>query len=253
MARILPALALALVLFEFLPVPYPVSEPDTPSWYRSLAQDPRSGSVLNLPMNWDRPGYLLYQTEHQKPLAVAYISRDDPRTFVERAPVLQHFRQLGQDIVDIDLSVQGQQILSDLGVRWVVLDRYKMPGGPEREVTEALARTIFGEQKPIFEDDRITAYEVMDGTGAGPYIVLGDGWGSFNPDNRSREVLGRAEVQVMSPGQYDATLEVTLSPETTQGARPVTGDGYSVRLALEPGINALTIESPRGSGRSSRV
>ncbi len=56
-----------------------MSPPDTPAWYRTLAADPRPGAVLNLPMNWDRPGYLLYQTEHSKPLTAAYISREDPR------------------------------------------------------------------------------------------------------------------------------------------------------------------------------
>ena len=78
------ALAL-LVVVEFLPAPYPMSQPDTPAWYAALAAEPRSGAVLNLPMNWDRPGYLLYQTVHQKPLTVAYISREDPRTLTERA------------------------------------------------------------------------------------------------------------------------------------------------------------------------
>ena len=53
-------------------------------------------------MNYDRPGYLLYQTVHGKPLTVAYISRDDPRTLTARVPVLQHLRHLGPDIIDVD-------------------------------------------------------------------------------------------------------------------------------------------------------
>ncbi len=246
LARVAPALALGLVLFEFLPAPYPMSPPDTPAWYRTLAQDDRPGAVLNLPANWDRPGYLLYQTEHGKPLTVAYISRDDPRTLTERAPVLQHFRHLGPDIVDIDLAQQGQQVLADLGVRWVVLDRYKMPGGAEREVTEALAREIFGSQPPAFEDERLTVYEVSALGQGGPYVVLGDGWGPFDAEKGSREVMGSATVLVMSPGTYPATLIITLSPESTAGARPASGDAYEVRLALTPGANALTIDSPAG-------
>ncbi|MCU0510337.1 MAG: hypothetical protein MUC34_18560, partial [Anaerolineae bacterium] len=43
---LVPALATALVLFEFLPVPYPMSPPDTPAWYKTLAQDERPGAVL---------------------------------------------------------------------------------------------------------------------------------------------------------------------------------------------------------------
>ena len=158
--RIIAFAAIALIVFEFWPAPYPMSLPDTPEWYKTLAADPRPGAVLNLPMNWDRPGYLLYQTEHGKPLSVAYISRDDPRTLTDRVPVLQHFRHLGPDIIVFDLAAQGQQVLADLGVRWVTLDRYKMPGGEEREYTDAAAQAIFGSQPPVYQDERLTAYEV---------------------------------------------------------------------------------------------
>jgi len=246
LTSLVPALALGLVLFEFLPAPYPMSPPDTPAWYQTLAADERPGAVLNLPANWDRPGYLLYQTVHGKPLTVAYISREDPRTLTERAPVLQHFRHLGPDIIEIDLAEQGQQVLADLGVRWVVLDRYKMPGGEERAVTEALAKEIFGAQAPTFEDERLTVYEVNALGQGGPYVALGEGWGPFDPATRTREVPTSATVLVMSPGTYAATLVITVSPETTAGARPATGNTYEVRLALTPGANALTIDSPPG-------
>ena len=62
-------------------------------------------------MNYDRPGYLLYQTVHGKPLTVAYISRDDPRTLTERAPVLQHFRHLGDDIIAVDPAAIAPTVL----------------------------------------------------------------------------------------------------------------------------------------------
>ena len=49
--RWLGPLLVALVLFEFWPAPYPLSPPDTPAWYHTLAQMPGHGAVLNLPMN----------------------------------------------------------------------------------------------------------------------------------------------------------------------------------------------------------
>jgi len=167
-----------LVLAEFWVAPFPISPPDTPDFYRQLAADPAPGAVLNLPMNYDRPGYLLYQTVHGKPLTVAYISRDDPRTLTERAPVLQHFRHLGADILDADPVALGPTVLADLGVSWVVADRYKMPGGLEREYTSNLAGAIFADQPPIFEDERITAWRVGAPETSRPYLLLGPvGWG----------------------------------------------------------------------------
>ena len=121
--------------------------------------------MLNLPANYERPWYLLYQTVHGKPLATGYVTRDDPAVLRERAPVLSHFWFLGPDIhtQHFDLAGQGVQVLHDLlGVRWVVLDRYKMPGGPEREITDAYAQSIFAGQAPLFEDERITVYAVPE-------------------------------------------------------------------------------------------
>ncbi len=241
--RWMPAVAVALIVFEFLPAPYPMSPPDTPAWYATLAEDDRTGSVLNLPVNWDRPGYLLYQTVHGKPLAAAYISREDPRTLIERAPVLQHFRHLGPDIISLDLAAQGQQVLADLDVRWVVLDRYKMPGGEERAYTEAATAEVFGDQPPVYEDDRITVYfvreyEVVAPGPQQPYLVLGADWGPFDDASRTRSFIGRATVLVLAAQPGRATLSVTLAP----GSGPLAV-GSPIELTLEAGENAVTLEA----------
>ena len=170
------AVVLAIILAEYWVAPYPLSEPDTPGYYSELRNG--EGAILNLPMNYDRPGYLLYQTVHQRPLTVAYISREDPRTLTERMPVLQHFRHLGPDIIDIEPAAVGQTVLHDAGVGTVVLDRYKMPGGEEREYTTNLAQAIFAGQPPVYEDDRITVYAVAEPAKPMPYPVLGaENWG----------------------------------------------------------------------------
>lgn len=240
------ALCLAFVLFEFLPAPYPMSPPDTPSWYRKLAEDTRPGAVLNLPANWDRPGYLLYQTEHGKPLTVAYISRDDPRTLVHRAPVLQHFRHLGPDIIDLDLREQGQQVLADLDVRWVVLDRYKMPGGAERGYTEAAAAEIFGDQAPIFEDDRLTVYEVTGKGEHDPYIMLGEDWESFDGATKTRGFTGEATLLVVAEQEGVANLDVQLAPGDIAAVGVTSGNRISIRVELKAGINTVLLESEDG-------
>jgi hypothetical protein len=242
-----PGLAVALIVFEFLPAPYPVSPPDTPQWYETLAGDDQTGSVLNLPVNWDRPGYLLYQTVHGKPLTAAYISREDPRTLIERAPVLQHFRHLGPDIIALDLAAQGRQVLADLDVRWVVLDRYKMPGGEERAYTEAAAAEIFGGQPPDYEDERITAYAIREdavaaASPAEPYLVLGADWGPFDDASRTRSFTGAATVLVTAEQPGRAMLEVTLA----NGSEPLTGGG-ALKLTLQAGTNPITLQAA-GSG-----
>lgn len=235
--------AIALILFEFLPTPYPLSAPDTPTWYRTLAADPRSGAVLNLPLNWDRPGYLLYQTEHHKPLTAAYISRTDPRTLVERTPVLQYFRHLGPDILAFDLARQGQQALADLDVRWVVLDRYKMPSGREREVTEAYAAEIFGEQAPAHTDERLTVYEVHPPEASTPYLSLGIGWEPFDEATQSRAFVGSAPLIVHAPVAGQAEIRITPARDSAALDLPKEGDMYVMPLMLQAGTNEVVLRA----------
>jgi hypothetical protein len=209
---VVSALVVGVLLFEYWVAPYPLSPPDTPAYYADLAADADERAVLNLPMNYDRPGYLLYQTVHGKPLTVAYISRDDPRTLTERTPVLQHFRHLGPDIIAVDPAAVASTVFSDLEVGTVVLDRYKMPDGDERTYTEELAAAIFAGQTPIFEDERITVYRVAPAAASQPYLMLGArDWGPLERSAASalhRTLQGdRAEVIVQHP---PATGAVTI-------------------------------------------
>jgi hypothetical protein len=242
-ARIGSIAAVGLILFEFLPVPYPMSPPDVPSWYETLARDPQPGAVLNLPMGWDRPGYLLQQTVHGKPLTVAYISRDDPRTLTERIPVLQHFRHLGPDIIEANLAVIGNQVLQDLGVKWVVVDRYQMPGGDERTYTDAEVREIFGSQPPLYEDDRITVYGVLPHPPSEPYLILDEGWGQFDDSSHTRSFRGSASLIVRSPIEGDAVVSVKLAPDSAGLDVQGTGGQYALPIRLQSGDNRLLLRA----------
>ena len=244
--RWIAAAAIGLVVFEFWPAPYPVSPPDTPAWYETLAADPTDGAVLNLPANYERPWYLLYQTVHGKPLATGYVTRDDPATLRERAPVLSHFWFLGQDIhtQDFDLGRQGIQVLHDLlGVRWVVLDRYKMPGGPEREVTDAYAQAIFAGQAPLFEDERITVYAVPEPAQRGPYLVLDEGW-------QGRQTDSAGQVWRELPAGQPAGLEITNPSSAPLGLAVEAAAPAGGMLALVDGGGRDLASWPVSPGRT---
>lgn len=263
--------ATTLILFEFLAVPYPMSPPDTPSWYFTLAQAEEPGAVLNLPANWSRPGYLLYQTVHGKPMSTGYVTRDDPNTLPSRAPVIGHFFWLGPDIHTrrFDLSAHGVQVLHDLlGVRWVVLDRYKMPGGLERTYTEAAAAEVFSGlgQPPVYEDERLTVYTVPPPTQRRPYLILGVEWPPREGDDGGevwrRLPAGGASLELVAPepGPHRLTLEVegqggsslrlvdaagtTLAEWVLQGGREIH---QSPAIELEAGAHQLQLVGSGGS------
>ncbi len=249
-----PALAVALillVLFEFLPVPYPVSPPDTPAWYQTLAADPRQAAVMNAPMDWDRPGYLLYQTVHGKPLTAGYISRDDPRTYPSRIPILTDFRHEGPDINSVDPAAYAPTIFEFMDIGWVVADRYKMPAGPSRQWNEALLQEIFGSTAPIYEDERLTVYETQPPQERLPFIELGFDWGPREP-GPMRRVQGSASIIIHSPQAATHTLAIVPANDDAafalldaSGRELGRGAGRALRvsLALQPGPNRFTLQA----------
>lgn len=237
----LTSLLFVLLLAEFWVAPYPMSLPDTPSWYATLAAespDPARSALLNLPMNYDRPGYLLYQTVHKRPLTVAYISRDDPRTLTERVPVLQQLRHLGPDIIQADLAAVGPTVLADLGVGFVVLDRYKMPGGLEQEYTEATAKLIFGGQPAEFEDERITVYRTQAVAEPLAYLQLGpENWGPLGEEPFGREIGGEAAAVEIKHGAPGATVEIGY---VSAGAVEILDGAGAVAQTLAASPGAVT-------------
>ena len=230
-----------LTLFEFLPIPYPISLPDTPSWYKRLAEEQGDFAILNLPMNWDRPGYLLYQTVHGKRLTAGYISRDDPRTLTERVSVLQQLRHLGPDVINQDLGQIGRSILNWLNVRYVVLDRYKMPGEHEREGTMKYARAALAGLSSIYEDERLMVYRVEPSANSQPFLILGTGWGAreLNGEIPWRRIAREATLQIYTETPTVVRLHMIARGEmkgTFLVVRTSTGGVVTYLLSIRPQV-----------------
>lgn len=241
--------AIAVILLEFAPLPYPVSPPDTPAWYHTLAAAAEEGAVLNLPMNWDRPGYLLYQTVHGKPLTAGYISREDPRTYPTRLPLLSHLRHLQPDIHEIEPAAFAGTLFRFLQVRWVVVDRYKMPGGAERATTEALTAAMFGARPPLYQDERITVYAAEWAQQPLPFVELGPDWGPLQGGRR--QVEGSAGLIVHSPAAAELLLRLQVGAgaayhlQDAGGAivPPHLGRPGQWRLTVQPGANPFRLHA----------
>jgi hypothetical protein len=131
---------------------------------------------------------------------------------------------LGPDIIEIDPAQIGRTVLHDLGVGAVVLDRYKMPGGLEREYTETLAAAIFAGAPPDYQDDRITVYRTGKVEPPEPYIVLGpEGWGPL--------VTTEGASPARAVGQQPAAIEVRhAEPDMQLRLRYRTGAGVGITL-----------------------
>jgi len=174
--RLMATAALGLVGLEFWVAPYPMSPPETQPFYYQLAREAGDFAVMDIPMDWDRPANLLYQTVHQKPLVSGYTSRANPSAPAWRTPVLQTFRYLGPDIIAGDPQRLAPSVLNDLNVRYVVVHKTDLPPGAYREQTLALADTVFDDWPVVVDDDWLQVFRVPPAMIPLPYLTLGEGW-----------------------------------------------------------------------------
>jgi uncharacterized RDD family membrane protein YckC len=75
---VIACLAAGLVIFEFLPVPYPMRDLPVPPLYRELARSRRFLAVAEVPLFGDYMVYMYHQTVHHKPILAGHVSRLPP-------------------------------------------------------------------------------------------------------------------------------------------------------------------------------
>jgi hypothetical protein len=248
----LPLLAALLICFEFLALPYPISKIDTPQFYFDLAQQPGDFTIAELPMNWDRPTPMLYQTVHGKRLLTAYTSRDNPLELAWRTPVLQQWRALGPDIIDQPLDLLAPTIFYDFNLRYIVLDYYQMPSGPEREATERWVAAALPGVAPIYDDGRLKVYQSPPRQETWPYLTLGNGWGKRqenDPTFITRTFSSdRAELLLHHPQNQPLTLEITATAQRPQKLTLLAGDTPLTQIEVTPALSMQVVILPPLSG-----
>jgi hypothetical protein len=168
--------ALALLGLEYWVAPYPMSPPETQPFHSQLAGEPGFLAVMDIPLDWDRPANLLYQTVHEKPTVSGYTSRTNPLSPAWRTPVLQTFRYLGPDINAGDPRALAPTVLHDLDVGYVVVHKSDLPPGDYRDTTLRLADQVFDGWPVVVDDDWLKVFRVPGLVDPMPYLVLGKGW-----------------------------------------------------------------------------
>jgi hypothetical protein len=118
-----------------------------------------------------------------------------------------------------------------------------MPGGKERDYNEAAAQAIFGDQPPVYQDERLTAYEVTPPGATGSYLLLGAGWEPYDPATATRGFTGSAPLIVHAAAPSEATVRVVLAPGSAELDAPKQGADYVIRVPIQPGMNMLELRA----------
>ncbi|MCL5256383.1 MAG: hypothetical protein M1319_01115 [Chloroflexi bacterium] len=203
----IPILALLVIGFEFLAVPYATSSPDVSPIYYQIAQEKGDFAVFDLPFSFLQSRYLLYQTVHGKKIIGGYISRGQPYPFIENTPAVQQLvsLELNPDINSIDLGSMGQNVLDYYGIGYVIV--HKGPEKPEKVAKDKeIAAQIFG-RPPDYEDAQVIAYKVA-GKGRALFANMGTGWYSkeLAKGEYARWMASKASLEIVSSTNGSATV-----------------------------------------------
>jgi hypothetical protein len=198
-----------LLVLEGASIPLPV--PDRPvvsTCYQMLADDPRPGAVLDLPVvDLSEPMY--YQTVHGRPVAAGRFSRRPPYPFLYGTPVLvQLARADRRPPRDIYLPAPGpgtQAYVAGWGVNWLML---RLPEIADQPYEEAL-RAQLGELAPACADAAGQLYYLEPRPAV---MALGQGWydlESQRDGSRFRWMKSEASMTVYAPTSGQVELVVT--------------------------------------------
>lgn len=146
-----------LILFEYLALPYPTTDPTVSPFYHELARDPADYAIVELPMGRQRAKeYMYFQAVHGKRLVEGMVARTPPDAyaFIEADPLLSLLR-LGQPVNSSALDVAARrQALADQSFRYFVLHKEYLPA----ETLESWGALLGPE--PVYEDDELIVYPV---------------------------------------------------------------------------------------------
>ncbi len=162
----------ALLVFEQLVLPIPMSDLRVPPVYRTIRDDPGDFTVLELPLGWrgsiEMQGKLedraqFFQTVHQKRLLGGITSRTPQfktQYFLE-SPVINSLIALetGGEVDDTRLAqdrAAAPEVLRFFNIRYVDIDRAL--AGPQ---VQQYALDVFP-MKEVYRDDTRTVYRVDD-------------------------------------------------------------------------------------------
>ena len=220
-----------------------------------MAAEAGQGSVLELPYQADDAPRMLYQTVHERPIFSGYISREPPKTFLERAPVLSDLMRPSDapEIVRVD-SPLG--VLAAYGVTAIVIYRppYYRPeavdGPPPNEaLMRQRVQQLLRAAGPDWEDETGALYRVPAAAPT-PVVALGEGWHAVEPwaGGRMRWMTAEGSLRLDRSPDRPVTLTFTAwSFGRPRGVAVLIGDRPLTTLTVSPDPKPYAIELPPGA------
>jgi len=272
----------ALVLFEHLSVPMPLTDARVPDWYYELAQEPGDFAIVEFPLGWrnsfgvfgvERTQAEYYQTIHHKRLPSGNISRNPAFKFeyFQRLSVFDSIARVeSYEELDPSRVEQDRLLVEDLiyffDIRYLVFQPIvpdRPPYSDTRPQVEAYVQQVFPVEKVYQDEDGFTVYQVqqpeartevnIDFGTEGARLYQGEGWSRDEmiggaSANWSESTSAQVFVPLRQAGDYEMSFRaLAFSFEGASGQTLeviVNGHRLPERFSIGPSWDIYTLSVP---------
>lgn len=237
---LLAGLAFGLVLADFAGVSPGLHPMTMPEIYAHLDGRPAGAAVLELPFNSNDEKAMFYQTVHHRPIFDAYISRpllNDPylvasspfRAFWPVGPLPN-----GAAFPDFDPNPAATTrrtltLLNYYNVGYIALHKDSTLLKDAAASRQFLGQ-LLGNLPPLWEDDKLTMFELPAETASTPFYVVGDGW--FNAEK---------EGQAAARWMQQTGILYLFSREGHQATLSFDATAFAGPFEIEPALNGQAL------------
>ncbi len=258
----------ALILFEHLSIPLPLSDFRLPQAYAAVVADERKDALLDLPVGW-RNGFNVFgksdviimyeqwwQTYHGKPILGGNTSRNPEQKFqyFMENPVIGVLAALQDDrpVPEADFAraqALAPHLLAFLNIHTILVHRDHVPADFEARLTRLFPMDLQDEQ------DGVARYEArwpepgpldLTPADAGLLTYLDDGWGvpgELGQTPALWAVLPQSRL-MLPASDHPSTLRLTLFAPGLQSLRFELDGRELARRDLPAGVNEITLAIP---------
>jgi hypothetical protein len=284
-AKAILAFWAALIAFEHLSIPLPLSDMRIPEAYKAIASDPEPGTVLEIPLAWRNSFRITgtmhpiimfeqyYQTFHHRPILGGNTSRNPEFKFqyFTEAPILnsiialENGHTLWLEVIEEDKKL-APYFLQFFGIRYIVLHPRQVPPSLLSYLAE-----VFGLEIPSELPDgpvvfRVEAPALPDRLSLAmgervAHLSRGEGWAPVPTGEhvwvqrrKARLFLPlkagayRVKIRVFSPGAGQTmTIEVGNRPLASCALKPgwQECEAFIPPEEVKEGLNELTLRFSR--------
>jgi hypothetical protein len=272
--KIIVFLICAIIIFEYLSIPVPMSPVDQPEFYKEIALDNGDFALMEIPLTANYSAgvkIMYYQTIHGKPVVGGQYARalQNSGDFEGSIPLingLTYLKPILPDIINPNLSETANSIFSHYRIRYVILHSNHLDENEFNFANNTLSSLL--DPPIIYKNDSLVVYKIKNET-VNNFMTLNEGW--YTVENWSglpgRWIYSNATMSVYSDQDRQATLILNaisinrsrtleiLLPDQNQTKVTISSEFTSALLntTLKKGENIFRFDVPEACLRPSDI